>query len=77
MKIEVLGTGCARCKQLHENAKRAVMAADVDADVVKVEDMREILRYGVMTTPALVIDGVVKVSGSVPTAAEIRKLLGK
>ncbi len=77
MKIEVLGTGCSRCKKLHENAMQAVIAADIDADVVKVEDMKEILRYGVMATPALVIDGVVKSTGAVPSPAEIRKLLGK
>ena len=75
MKIEVLGTGCSRCKQLHENAMQAVIVADVDADVVKVEDIKEIMRYGVMSTPALVIDGVVKTVGKVPSVDEIRKLL--
>jgi small redox-active disulfide protein 2 len=75
MKIEVLGTGCSRCKQLHQNAMQAVIAADVDADVVKVEDIKEIMRYGVMSTPALVIDGVVKTVGKVPSADEIKGLL--
>ena len=75
MKIEVLGTGCSRCKQLHQNAMQAVILADVEADVVKVEDMKEILRYGVMSTPALVIDGVVKSMGNLPSAEEIKKLI--
>jgi small redox-active disulfide protein 2 len=75
MKIEVLGTGCSRCKQLHENTMQAVIAARVDADVVKVEDIKEIMRYGVMSTPALVIDGVVKTVGKVPSVDEIKKLL--
>ncbi|MCX6833309.1 MAG: thioredoxin family protein [candidate division Zixibacteria bacterium] len=75
MKIEVLGTGCSRCKQLHENTMQAVIAADVEADVSKVEDITEIMRYGVMSTPALVIDGVVKTVGKVPSVDEIKKLL--
>ena len=75
MKIVVLGTGCSKCKQLHENTMQAVIQADVEADVAKVEDIKEIMRYGVMTTPALVIDGVVKSMGKVATVAEIRKLI--
>jgi len=75
VKIEVLGTGCSRCKQLHENVMQAVIAADVEADVSKIEDITKIMRYGVMSTPALVIDGVVKTVGKVPSVDEIRKLL--
>ena len=75
MKIEVLGTGCSRCKQLHENTMQAVIAAGVEADVSKVEDITEIMRYGVMSTPALVIDRVVKTVGKVPSVDEIKKLL--
>jgi small redox-active disulfide protein 2 len=75
MKIEVLGTGCSRCKQLHENTMQAVIAADVEADVSKVEDITEIMRYGVMSTPALVIDGVIRTVGKVPSVDEIKKLL--
>lgn len=75
MKIEILGTGCARCKQLYQNAMQAVVLADVDADVEKVEDIQQILKYGVMSTPALVIDGVVKVSGKVPTIDEVKRLI--
>jgi small redox-active disulfide protein 2 len=75
MKIEVLGTGCSRCKQLHENTMQAVLAANFEADVTKVEDIKVIMGYGVMSTPALVIDGVVKAVGKVPTVDEIKKLL--
>ncbi len=75
MKIQVLGPGCANCKQLHKNAMAAVMEANVDADVEKVEDIGQIMKFGIMATPALVIDGVVKTSGRVLTVAEIKKLI--
>jgi small redox-active disulfide protein 2 len=75
MKIEVLGTGCAKCTQLYENVKQALSLAGKEAEVVKVQDIPSIMKYGVMSTPALVIDGVVKVSGKVPPAEEIRGLL--
>lgn len=75
MKIEVLGTGCAKCKTLYENAKRAVEESGKSAEVVKVEDIPKIMSYGVMSTPALVIDGEVKFSGKVASASEILGLL--
>ncbi len=75
MKIQVLGPGCANCKQLHKNTMAAVMEANVDADVEKVEDIGAIMKFGIMATPALVIDGVVKTSGRVLTVAEIKKLI--
>ncbi len=75
MRIQVLGPGCPNCKQLHKNAMAAVMEADVDADVEKVEDITTIMKFGVMATPALVIDGVVKTSGKVLTVSEIKKLI--
>ena len=75
MKIQVLGPGCTNCKQLHKNAMAAVMEANVDADVEKVEDIAEIMKFGVMATPALVIDGVVKTSGKVLSVGEIKKLI--
>jgi len=65
MKIAVLGPGCAKCKQLYENAKKAVAETGVEAELVKVEDMQEITRFNVFMTPALVIDGTVKSSGKV------------
>jgi len=75
MRIQVLGPGCTNCKQLHKNAMAAVAEANVKADVEKVEDIAEIMKYGIMATPALVIDGVVKTSGKVPSVAEIKKLI--
>jgi small redox-active disulfide protein 2 len=75
VKIQVLGPGCPNCKQLHKNTMAAVIEADVDADVEKVEDIATIMKFGVMSTPALVVDGVVKTSGKVLSVAEIKKLI--
>ncbi len=75
MKLEILGPGCKRCQQLAENTKAAVAALGVQADVVKVTDIQAIMGYGIMATPALVVDGQVRLSGRVATAAEIRELL--
>ena len=77
MKIEILGMGCPKCKMLYENAQAAVKEAGVKAEVVKVEDMDKITGYGVMMTPALVIDGEVKTSGRIPSPEEIKKWLKK
>jgi small redox-active disulfide protein 2 len=71
MKIKVLGTGCPKCKKLYAEAEKAVVAAGVAAELEKVEKLDEIIKYGVMMTPALVIDEVVKVSGRVPPVKEI------
>jgi small redox-active disulfide protein 2 len=76
MKIEVLGTGCAKCHKLEELVRATVQEAGVDAEIAKVEDIKKIMGYGVMTTPALVIDGEVKVAGKIPGKEEIRKWLG-
>ena len=75
MKIEILGTGCAKCKKLYENAVEAVKLSGKEAEVVKVEDIRQIVEYGVMSTPALVVDGVVKVSGKLVSPQEIAAIL--
>lgn len=74
-KIEVLGTGCAKCQKLEENAKQAVKLSGADAMVTKVSDINQITDYGVMVTPALVIDGKVKVAGKIPTAEAIAEWL--
>lgn len=74
-KIQVLGTGCPKCKKLYEAAQEAVNSASIEAEVSKVEDINEILKFGVMMTPALVIDGEVKVTGKVPRPEEITKML--
>ena len=75
MKIEVLGTGCAKCKTLYENVKKAVEESGKTAEIVKVEEIPKIMAYGVMSTPALVIDGQVKFSGKVASIGEILGLL--
>lgn len=75
MKVQVLGTGCTKCKQLHQNVINAAAEADVALDIEKVEDIQEIMKAGVMSTPALVIDGQVKSVGRVLTVAEVKKLI--
>ena len=75
MKIEVLGSGCAKCTQLYDNVKAALTQSGKEAEVVKVQDIPSIMKYGVMSTPALVIDGQVKFSGKLTSADEIRGLL--
>ena len=73
MKIEVLGMGCANCNKLYQNAVEAVKLAGKEIEVNKVEDIKKIVAYGVLSTPALVIDGLVKVAGKVPKVEEIKK----
>jgi small redox-active disulfide protein 2 len=75
MKIQVLGTGCAKCKQLMANAETAVAELALGVPVEKVEEIREIMKFGVMTTPALAIDGKVRAAGKVLSAAEVKALL--
>lgn len=72
-KIEILGMGCANCNKLYQNALTAVKMSGKEAQVNKVEDIQKIMAYGVMSTPALVVDGVVKVVGKVPKPEEIKK----
>jgi len=76
MKLEVLGSGCANCQKLMAVTEEAVRDLGVaDAEVVKVEDFAKIMAYGVMSTPALVIDGKVVLSGKVPSKAEVSSLV--
>jgi small redox-active disulfide protein 2 len=75
MKIEVLGTGCAKCKTLYEAVQAAVKEKGIAAEIVKVEDIPSIMKYGVMSTPALVIDGRVMFSGKTASAGEIAGML--
>ncbi|MBN1859399.1 TM0996/MTH895 family glutaredoxin-like protein [Candidatus Bipolaricaulota bacterium] len=75
MKIEILGTGCPKCQQLLANVQTAVAEAGIKADISKVEDITEIVGYGVMLTPALVVEGDVKSVGKVLTAEEIKAIL--
>lgn len=73
--IQILGTGCPKCKRLVENAEMAARAAGGDYTIEKVTDINEILKFGVMITPALVIDGQVKITGKVASPEEIQDLL--
>ncbi len=75
MKLEVLGTGCSKCKTLYEAVQAAVKEKGIEAEIIKIEDIPSIMKYGVMSTPALVIDGKVAFSGKTMSAAEIKNLL--
>lgn len=75
MQVQILGTGCPKCKTLMANAEAAVKAAGIQAEVVKVDQIAEIMKFGVMITPALAVDGVVKSVGKVLSAEEIGKML--
>ena len=73
MKIEILGMGCANCNKLYQNAIEAVKLSGKEVAVAKIENIKQIASYGVLSTPALVIDGVVRVAGKVPKVEEIIK----
>jgi small redox-active disulfide protein 2 len=73
--IQVLGTGCAKCKQLAVNAEAAARALNLEYRLEKVTDLQAIMAFKIMTTPGLVINGVVKVNGKVPSVDEIKKML--
>lgn len=75
MKIQVLGTGCAKCKTLEQRVKDVVSEESIQAEITKVEDIVEIMKFGVMSTPALVIDGQVVMSGSLASKKEILQLI--
>jgi small redox-active disulfide protein 2 len=77
MKIEILGTGCSKCKKTKETIDKVVKQTGADAEVVKVEDIEKIMSYGVMITPAVVVDGEVKLTGKVPDEKDIKKWIGK
>jgi small redox-active disulfide protein 2 len=74
-KLLILGTGCAKCQKLAENAEAAAKALGLEYELIKVTDINQIMGLGVMMTPALVVDGNVKAMGKVPSAEEIKKLL--
>ncbi len=75
MKVQILGMGCPKCKQLAANAEAAIEGGGVDAEIEKIDKLPEIMQFGVMVTPALAIDGEVKAAGKVLSAAEIRGIL--
>ena len=73
MEIKVLGMGCANCRRVYENARKAIEELGIDAELEKVEDIDKIISFGVFMTPAVVINGEVKVSGRIPSTEEIKK----
>jgi len=75
MIIEVLGTGCSKCKALEKVVREVVEQNGIDAGIRKVEDIMEIMKFNVMTTPALVVDGKVVVKGRVPSNVELKEIL--
>jgi small redox-active disulfide protein 2 len=74
-KVQILGTGCPKCRKLAENAEAAAKALGIEVEITKVTDITAIMQFGVMMMPALAVDGQVKVVGKVPTAEEIKGLL--
>ena len=74
-KIQILGTGCPKCKKLAEAAEQAALALGIEFELEKVTDLNDIMSFGVMMTPALAVDGVVKASGKVPSPEELKEIL--
>lgn len=77
MKIKILGTGCSNCQRLEQNTKEAIAQLGKEAEVEKVTKMEDIMSYGIMSTPALVVDETVLVSGMVPSVDEIKEKIAK
>ena len=75
MKIQILGTGCPKCKKLAEQTEEAAKALGIEYELIKVTQINDIMNFGVMITPALAIDGVVKFAGKVPPVEEIKNYL--
>ncbi|MCD6090936.1 MAG: TM0996/MTH895 family glutaredoxin-like protein [Bacteroidales bacterium] len=77
MEIKILGTGCSKCKALEKATQQAIEQSGADATLTKVEDIVEIMKYGVMTTPALVVDGKIVLKGRVPSIDELVQIINK
>ena len=75
MKIQILGTGCPKCVETLKNAETAIQETGIDAEIVKITQLNDIMNFGVMMTPALAIDGDVKISGKIPTVEDIKKII--
>ena len=75
MKIQVLGTGCQKCEKLAENAAKAASELSLDCEIEKITELNQIMEFGVMLTPALAVEGEVKIVGKVPTVEALKKLL--
>jgi small redox-active disulfide protein 2 len=76
MNIEILGMGCAKCHKLEDTVRLAIKEMGIDVQIDHVKDIKQIMAYGVMTTPALVIDGKVKAAGKLPSLADIKQMIG-
>lgn len=76
MEIKILGSGCPKCKATYKVVEKVVSENKMNAQLTKVEDIIEVMNYNIVSTPAVVIDGVVKIKGYVPTEAEVKKALG-
>lgn len=76
MEIKVLGPGCAKCKATYNAIEKVIKENNLDVKLTKVDDIMEIMNYNIMTTPAVVVDGAVKIKGQVPSESDIRKILG-
>jgi len=76
MKIEILGMGCATCNKLEDSVRLAISEMGIDAQIEHVKDIKKIMTYGVMTTPALVVDGKVKAAGKIPSLSDIKQMIG-
>lgn len=74
-KLQILGTGCPKCKKLTELTEQAARELDIDYEIIKVTDINEIMSFGVMITPGLAVDGEVKITGKIPDIEEIKKML--
>jgi small redox-active disulfide protein 2 len=74
-KLQILGTGCPKCKKLAEVTEEAARSLGIEYEIEKVSDIQEIMKFGVMMTPALAVDGIVKVAGKVPSTDEIKKMI--
>ena len=76
MEIKVLGPGCSKCKTTYQVVEKVIKENDLDVKLTKVDDIMEMMNYNIMTTPAIVVDEVVKIKGKVPTESEVKELLG-
>lgn len=76
MEIKVLGPGCAKCKSTYNAIEKVVKENNLDVQLSKVDDIMEIMKYNIMITPAVVVDGVVRIKGRVPSESEVKSILG-
>ena len=76
MEIKVLGQGCSKCKSTYNVIEKVIRENNLDVKLTKVDDIMEMMNYNIMTTPAVVVDEVVKMKGQVPTESDVKKLLG-